>query len=54
MLRQTNQNAEAVADYNQALKINPNYDSAYIGRGNIYRQAGRNRERSATSSAPST
>ena len=24
-----------------ALKINPNYDVAYIGRGNIYRQAGR-------------
>ena len=34
----------ALADYNRALQINANYDAAYIGRGNIYRLAGRTNE----------
>ncbi|WP_137666513.1 tetratricopeptide repeat protein, partial [Sphaerospermopsis reniformis] len=25
----------AIDDYNQAIKINPNYANAYIGRGNV-------------------
>ena len=32
---------EALADYNRAIQINPNYDAAYIGRGDLYRKAGR-------------
>ena len=28
-------------NYNTALQLSPNYDVAYIGRGNLYRQAGR-------------
>lgn len=34
------QQAQAIADYNAALQINPSYDVAYIGRGNVYRMAG--------------
>ena len=34
-------NAKAQADYSRALQINPNYDVAYIGRGNLYRKMGR-------------
>ena len=28
---------QALADYNQALNIDPKYATAYVGRGNIYR-----------------
>ncbi|WP_054469772.1 tetratricopeptide repeat protein [Planktothricoides sp. SR001] len=31
---------EAIADYNQAIKINPQYAEAYIGRGNARSQSG--------------
>jgi tetratricopeptide (TPR) repeat protein len=31
---------EAANDYNRALQINPRYDVAYIGRGNLYQAGG--------------
>ena len=45
--------SRGIADYNTALQINPNYDVAYIGRGNVYRQASRTMPRSTISTAPS-
>ena len=32
------------SDYNRAIQLNPNYDAAYIGRGNLYRKAGRTQD----------
>ncbi|TIU52959.1 MAG: tetratricopeptide repeat protein, partial [Mesorhizobium sp.] len=36
--------AAALADYNRSIRINADYDAAYIGRGNLYRKAGRTQE----------
>ncbi|MBN9114082.1 MAG: tetratricopeptide repeat protein, partial [Pandoraea sp.] len=30
----------ALADYNRALEIDPNYAAAYLGRGLVHRQQG--------------
>ncbi len=36
------QNDQAIADYNQAIKLNPNYAEAFYGRGTAYQKKGQN------------
>ena len=33
-------NRGAIADYNEDVRINPNYDKAYYNRGNAYSELG--------------
>ncbi len=39
MYKNTGKFKKAATDYNTALKINPNYSEAYIGRGEVYDRA---------------